>query len=290
LGFRTGFEVRIDGSRWGQCGLTSIAARSETIGEFSRLLRGRGGAVGSAAVVLLAFGVAFDAGGGEPGVELGGVAAVEVLHHGVEAGDFLAAFGEEEADALGAFEALEVVGGIGDLLAIDGVAVGAEVFDEVGGDELADEFGAEGGFFGKLGRGVGGSGRSGGEDVFEAGEQGIGVGLDGALGGFAGEAVEGGESGFVEVDGAGGAGDVLEVGPEGVEQGLEAGGPAELADFVGVELAGEGGDIGEAGDRLAAGGQVGVIFDAEGADAVEAVVAEDVAVVHGEVLVRFLRG
>jgi hypothetical protein len=248
------------------------------------LQRGRGGDVGSVAVALLPLGAAFDAGGGEPGVEFGGIAAVEILHHGVEAGDFLAALDEEEADALGAFEALEVVGGVGELLAIDGVAVGAEVFDEVGGDELADEFGAEGGFFRELGRGVGGSGRSGGEDVFEAGEQGIGVGLDAALGGLAGEAVEGGESGLVEIDGAGGAGDVLKVGPEGVEQGLEAGGPAELADFVGVELAGEGGDIGEAGDGLAAGWQVGMIFDAEGADAVEAVVAEDVAVVHGEVL------
>jgi hypothetical protein len=35
-------------------------------------------------------GAAFHAGG----VELGGVAAIEVLHHGVEAGDFLAAFKE----------------------------------------------------------------------------------------------------------------------------------------------------------------------------------------------------
>jgi hypothetical protein len=53
-------------------------------------------------------GAAFDSGGGELGVELGGVVAVEVLHHGIEAGDFLAAFEEEDADALGAFEALEV--------------------------------------------------------------------------------------------------------------------------------------------------------------------------------------
>ena len=158
--------------------------------------RGRGGAGGGGSVVLLAFGAAFDAGGGEPGVEFGGVAAVEVLHHGVEAGDFLGALEEEDADALGAFEAFEVAGGGGEVFAIDGVAVGAEVFDEVGGDELADEFGAEGGFFRELGRGVGGG-------VFEAGEQGVRVGFDVAGGGFAGEAVEGGESGLVEVDGAG---------------------------------------------------------------------------------------
>ena len=207
-------------------------------------------------------------------MEFGGVAAVEVLHHGVEAGDFLAALDEEDADALGAFEAFEVVGGGGEVFAIDGVAVGAEVFDEIGGDEFADEFGAEGGFFRELGGGVGGG-------VFEAGEQGVGAGLDVALSGFAGEAVESDESGLVEVDGAGGAGDVLEVEPEGVEQGLEAGGPADLADFEAVELAGDGGEVGEAGDGFAASGQVGVVFDAEGVDAVEAFVAEDVAVVHG---------
>jgi hypothetical protein len=87
-------------------------------------------------------------------VELGGVAAVEVLHHGIEAGDFLAAFEEEDADALGAFEALEVVGGVGEVFVVDGVAVGAEVLDEVGGDEVAGELGAEGGIFGELGCGV----------------------------------------------------------------------------------------------------------------------------------------
>ena len=48
---------------------------------------------------LLRCGLRSDAGGGEPGVELGGVAAVEVLHHGVEAGDFLAGFEEEDVDA-----------------------------------------------------------------------------------------------------------------------------------------------------------------------------------------------
>jgi hypothetical protein len=42
---------------------------------------------------------------------------------------------------------LEVVGGVGEVFAIDSVAVGAEVLEEIGGDELADELGAEGGFF-----------------------------------------------------------------------------------------------------------------------------------------------
>ena len=66
-------------------------------------------------------------------MEFGGVAAVEVLHHGVEPGDFLGALEEEDADAFGAFEAFEVAGGVGEVFAIDGVAVGAKVFDEVGG-------------------------------------------------------------------------------------------------------------------------------------------------------------
>ncbi len=74
--------------------------------------RGRGGVSSSGTVFLVAFGAAFEAGGGEPGVEFGGVAAVAVLHHGVEAGDFFAALNEEDADALGAFEAFEVVGGV----------------------------------------------------------------------------------------------------------------------------------------------------------------------------------
>ena len=48
----------------------------------------------------------------------------------------------------------------------------------------------------------------------------VGVGLEVAGGGFGREAVEGGESWLVEIDGAGGAGDVFEVGAKGVEQGL----------------------------------------------------------------------
>jgi hypothetical protein len=163
-------------------------------------------------------------------------------------------------------------GGVGEVFAVDGVA---EVLDEVGGDELGDELGAEGGFFSELGRGVGGG-------VFEAGEQGVGVGLEVAGGGFGGEAVECGESGLVEIDGTGGAGDVFEVGAEGVEQGLEAGGAAGLADFVATEFGGKGGEVCKAEDGFATSGEVGVVFDAEGAYAVEAVVAEDVAVVHGE--------
>ena len=71
---------------------------------------------------------------------------------------------------------------------------------------------------------------------------------------------------------------------------MEAGGAAELADFVATELGGEGGEVGKAGDGFATGGEVGVVFAAEGADAVEAVVAEDVAVVHGERLDWLLFG
>jgi len=46
----------------------------------------------------------------------GGIAAVEVVHHGVELGDFLAALDEELFDLVGAFEAFEVVGGLGGVL------------------------------------------------------------------------------------------------------------------------------------------------------------------------------
>ncbi len=113
-----------------------------------------GGGDGGISGVFVALGAAFDAGGSELGVEFGGVAAVEVLHHGVEAGDFLAAFEQEDADAIGAFEALEVAGEVGGVFAVDGVAVCAEVLDEVVWDELADELGAEGGFFGESGGGV----------------------------------------------------------------------------------------------------------------------------------------
>lgn len=241
-----------------------------------RSWRGRGdGGVGFF-VVLFAFGAAFDAGGGEPGVEFGGDAGVEVVHHGVESGDFLGALEEELLDLAGALDALEVVGGLGGVFAVEGGAVGAEVFDEVGGEEFFDEPGAEGGFGAESGGGV----FSG--IVLKKGEQGVGVGGDLACSGFGGDAVGIAEAGFVERVGAGGAGDVFEIEPKGIEQELEAGGIAQLADFRGVEPGGNGGDAGEALDGCAAGGEIRLVLGAEVDDAVEALVAAKVAIAHGE--------
>jgi hypothetical protein len=68
------------------------------------------------------------------------------LHHGIGAGDFLAALKEGDADALGAFEVFEVVSGVGEIFTVECVAICTEVLDGVVGDELADEFYSEGEF------------------------------------------------------------------------------------------------------------------------------------------------
>lgn len=57
-----------------------------------------------------------------------------------------------------------------------------------------------------------------------------------------------------------------------------------------IEIAGEGGDVGKADDGFTGDGQVRVVFDAESTKAVEAFVAEDVAVVHEAGREESLRG
>jgi hypothetical protein len=102
---------------------------------------------------------------------------------------------------------------------------------------------------------------------FESGEDGIGGGEDaGVVVLERGESV--GKAGLVLGDGHGGAPDVPAVDGESIEQG----------DFAGVAGAGsEAGlgfidcleaviDIGEAGCRFAACGEIGLVFDAEGLD------------------------
>lgn len=90
--------------------------------------RGRGGGL------FLALGCALYSAGSLPCVEFRGVAGVEVGKHGVEFLDVFGGLGEDLADAGGVFYTalgfgLVVGVGIG-----DGVAVGAEVFYEVGGE------------------------------------------------------------------------------------------------------------------------------------------------------------
>ena len=143
---------------------------------------------------------------------------------GVEAGDDGLGVAEEGVDGGGAFDAFKVVAVFAGIAGVEGIAVGAEVGDEVGGEFVGDEFCAQRGLGGELRRGVGGL-------VFEQTQQGVGVGGDGGLDGGGGVAEVGiREGGIVEFDGAGSAGDVLEVGGEGVDEDGLANGRAELAD------------------------------------------------------------
>jgi len=108
----------------------------------------RGGVVG-----LLFLRGALGVGGAFPGDEFAGVAGVFVLDGGVEAADHTLGGGEEGLDGGGAFDAFEVVADFAGVAGIEGIAVGAEVLDEVGGEFVGDEFGAERGLGGELGRG-----------------------------------------------------------------------------------------------------------------------------------------
>ncbi len=164
------------------------------------------------------------AGGAFPGGEFVGIPAVLVLDGGIKTGDDGLGLAEQGVDGGGAFDAFEVVAVFGGVAGVERVAVGAEVFHEVGGKFVGDESGAEGSFggfgfwaFGSL--------------VLQELEQGIRVGGDRGLDGGAGMAVGGiREAGIVQLDGAGGAGDVLEVDGEGLDEGLLADRAAELTD------------------------------------------------------------
>ena len=220
--------------------------------------------------------------GAFPGGELVGVAAVFVLDGGVEAGDDGLGVAEEGLDGGGAFDAFEVVAVFAGVAVGECVAVGAEIFDEVGGEFVGDEFGAQRGLGGELGRGVGGG-------ILEEFQEGIRVGGDGDLAGCGGVAVNGiVEGGFIELDGAGGAGDVLEVEREGLDEDGLANGAPELADAGGGEFEDDGIEIEEESGGLAAGGELRGIVAAEGLNTGGALEAADVAVVHGELC--FLRG
>ena len=98
--------------------------------------------------LLRAFGVALDAAGSFPGVEFLGLDLVDVGHDGTEDVDLGADDGELLVDEFGVFGAVEGVD------FVEGVAVLAEVSDEVGSDGEGDETGAEGVLGGSLGGGV----------------------------------------------------------------------------------------------------------------------------------------
>ncbi len=89
-----------------------------------------------------------------PSGEFVGGAAVFVLDGGVEAGDDGLGVAEEGLDGGGAFDAFKIVAVFAGVAEIEGVAVAAEVCDEVGGEFVGDELGAERGLGGELGRGV----------------------------------------------------------------------------------------------------------------------------------------
>jgi len=122
----------------------------------------------------------------------------------------------------------------------DGQAVGTQVRHEIRREFVGHETGAEGGLGGLHGGRVGGL-------VFEAQEQGVGVGGGGALGNVGGQHVGRGKAVLLERDGLGGAREVREVQAEGVEEGFlaDAGGP--LAGLGDVKLAQEPADGGGSG-------------------------------------------
>lgn len=88
-----------------------------------------------------------DVGGAFPSGEFVGVAAVFVLHDGVEAGDDVLGVAEEGVDSGGVFDAFEVVADFSAVDVAEGLEVGAEVLDEVGGNLEGDELGLEVGVF-----------------------------------------------------------------------------------------------------------------------------------------------
>ncbi len=207
---------------------------------------------------------------------------------GVEAGDDGLRLAEEGVNGGGAFDAFEVVAVFAGVAGVEDIAIGAEVFDEIGGEFVGDEFGAEGGIFGELGGGVAAIGNWGGV-VFEEFQEGIRVGGDGFLDG-GGRVAVGGivEARLVDLDGAGGAGDVLEVGGEGGDELGLADGSAELADGGFVEPGDDGIQFEEEAGGLAAGSEIGGLGLAEGFDTCGSVEAADVVIVRGGVMFDFV--
>ena len=108
------------------------------------LLRGAGRWVGGSAVVFLRPAwIALDAAGAFPGVEFFGLELVDVVHDGIEDVHLGVDEGELLVDEVGVLGALLDLGAVVGVDFVEGVAVLAEVGDEVRVDGEGEETGAQ---------------------------------------------------------------------------------------------------------------------------------------------------
>lgn len=226
-------------------------------------------------------GVAFDAGGAFPGVDLIGLGFVFVLDGAVEGGDGVVGLVEQESDLGGGFQAFLVVAEFAGVGGVDGSAEGVEVGDEVGGHFELAEAGAEGRFCGELLWGVFIA-------IPEEGEEVVGVGGGDVLAVFVRRAeIALGEVGVFDVDGAGGEGDGFEPFAERKDDFLLGERRADLADAGFVEGDDDEFDLREGGGDDPAGCEIGDVGVEEGFDPLDAFKAAYVSIVHGSVLVVY---
>ena len=201
--------------------------------------------------------------GAFPGAEFVAVAAVFVVHDGVEVVDLFHAGFDKATDGGGAFHPFAVVALHLVLCVVDSGAVVREVLHEVGREFVGDELRGDAGF---------------GE--FE--EIGVGGGKERAVAGAGGSGEAVGETWFVLGDGAGGPSDILDVEAEGIEEHFLAGDAAALlTGFGGVEVFDDMRNAGEVGGGFTTSGEVGGVVFAEGGYAAKHVVAVGFSVVHG---------
>lgn len=250
--------------------------------DFSVYLSGGGRCWSFGVGGFYAFGIALDAGGAFPSMELLGLGFVDVAHDGIEDVHFGVDEGELGIDEDGVFGAFLNFGFVVIVDFLQRIAVTAEVRDEGGIDAEGEEAGAQGGLGGFLLGGVSAVG-DGGVVVLKELQEGVRVGADvffDAVGDFVERDCK---TGFpvAQFDGTGGGGDAFEVEQQGIEQ-------CGLGDAVGG-LTGAGGDdaghaAGDVGDVLRDGrdgggiGDVVLVKDEQVFSTGEAAV---VAVVHG---------
>ena len=246
------------------------------------LLRGAGRWVGGSAVVFLRPAwIALDAAGAFPCVEFFGLELADVGHDGIEDVHLGVDEGELLVDEVGVLGALLDLGVVVGVDFVEGVAVLAEVGDEVRVDGEGEETGAQGGFGGFLLEGVSAVG-DGGVVVLQQFQEAVGIRADFLID-TGRNLVEGnGEAEFAiaQLDGAGGAGDAFEVEQQGIDH-------AGFGDAVGCLVgAGSGGELDAGIDFREVfrhdgdGGVVVVVVFAENEDIFSAGEAAGVAVIH----------